>query len=203
MKSSRNLRVVVVGIPGVGKTTVVEKAAESLGAKVVTFGTVMFEEARLLRWVKDRDEMRKMPVEKQRKLQRLAAAKISKAQDAILFVDTHLFIRTSEGFWPGLPFDVITAMKPTHLALVEATPEEILQRRANDPTRARDSLTVAALASELALGRSFLTSVSTISGAPMLIITNRAGLVEESARDLAAALPGSKPRAPVAVPSTR
>ena len=37
-----------------GKTTVVEKAAESMGAKVVTFGTVMFEEARKLRWIADR-----------------------------------------------------------------------------------------------------------------------------------------------------
>lgn len=190
MKESRRLRVVVVGIPGVGKTTVVEKAAESIGAKVITFGTVMFEEARNLRWVKDRDDMRKLPVEKQRRLQTLAAVKISRARDSVLFIDTHLFIRTSEGFWPGLPFGVVAAMKPTHLALVEATPEEIRERRASDPTRARDTLSIEALASELALGRSFLTAASTLTGAPMLILTNRSGRAEETSKELAEALPG-------------
>lgn len=193
----------MVGIPGVGKTTVVEKAAESIGARIVTFGTVMFEEARRLRWVEDRDEMRRMPVEKQRRLQALAAKKISVARDPVLFVDTHLFIRTPEGFWPGLPFNVVRAMKPTHLALVEATPEEIRERRASDATRVRDSLTIEALASELALGRSFLSSASTLTGAPMLILPNRAGRAEEAARQLAEALPGVHFRAPAAVPRAR
>ena len=190
MEGPRKLRVVVVGIPGVGKTTVVDRAAESVGAKVVTFGTVMFEEARRLRWVKERDGMRKMPVERQRRLQRLAASKISRARDPILFVDTHLFIRTPEGFWPGLPYEVVREMKPTHLALIEATPEEILERRATDPSRARDSLTLEALASELALGRSFLSAASALTGAPMLILANRAGMAEETAKELAEALPG-------------
>ena len=39
-----------------------------------------------------------------------------------MFVDTHLFIRTPEGFWPGLPYVVIQALKPTHLVLIEAEP---------------------------------------------------------------------------------
>ena len=203
MEEARRLRVVVVGIPGVGKTTVVEKAAESTGAKVVTFGTVMFEQARKLRWFKDRDDMRKMPVDKQRRLQTLAAKRISLASEPILFIDTHLFIRTPEGFWPGLPFDVVSAMKPTHLALVEATPEEIRDRRASDSTRVRDSISRVALASELALGRSFLSAASTLTGAPMLILANRAGMADETARELAEALPGLHSRLPAAAPRTR
>ena len=200
MKAARSLRVVVVGIPGVGKTTVVEKAAESVRAKVVTFGTVMFEEALKLRWAKGRDDMRKMPIERQRRLQELAAARISRARDPVLFVDTHLFIRTPEGLWPGLPYDVLRGMKPTHLVLFEATPEEIRDRRASDATRARDSLSLEALASELALGRSFLSAASTLTGSPMLILANRAGMSEEAARELAEALPESRVRTAVVVP---
>lgn len=196
MSEARKLRAVVVGIPGVGKTTVVEKAAEIAGARVVTFGTVMFEQAQKLRWVGDRDGMRKLPVEKQGRLQRLAAARISRARDPVLFIDTHLFIRTPEGIWPGLPFEVLREMKPTHLVLIEATPEEIRDRRAGDSTRARDSLSVEALASELGLGRSFLSSASTLTGAPMLILANRAGAAEDTARELAAALPRVRHRAP-------
>ena len=53
-------KVVVVGIPGVGKTTVVSKVVEKLNAlnksvSVHSFGTVMFEEAKK-NGLKDRDD---------------------------------------------------------------------------------------------------------------------------------------------------
>jgi len=180
-----NLRVVVVGIPGVGKTTVVEKTAAGIkGSKIVTFGSVMADEALKLGWIKNRDEMRKMTVEKQKKLQKLAAQKISRRKDPVLFIDTHLFIRTPEGFWPGLPFEVVRAMKPTHLVLVEALSEEIRARRTADATRARDDVSVAELESELAMGRSFLTAASTLSGAPMLVVLNAQGKADDTAQKL-------------------
>jgi adenylate kinase len=184
-----SLRVVVVGVPGVGKTTVVDKVVSSFdGAKLVTFGTVMFEEARARRWARNRDEMRKMPVEKQKRLQRLAASRIARMKDRLVVVDTHLFIRTSEGLWPGLPFEVVRAMKPTHLILVEALPEEILRRRKADPTRSRDSITGEDMKGELELGRSFLSVSATLTGAPMLIITNREGKADEVAASIASML---------------
>ncbi|MCP8313519.1 MAG: AAA family ATPase, partial [archaeon] len=66
-------RVIIVGIPGVGKTTVVNKIVEmikkkDLAVESVVFGTVMFEEAKKL-GIKHRDEMRKLPIDEQRKLQ--------------------------------------------------------------------------------------------------------------------------------------
>ena len=168
----------------------VEKAATILGARVVTFGTVMCEEARKLGWAGDRDGMRRLPVGRQRRLQRMAAAKIAKSRDRVLFVDTHLFIRTPEGIWPGLPFDVVRGMRPTHLVLVEATPEEIFERRAADRTRSRDAVTVRGLRDELDLGRSFLTASATLTGAPMLVLANGAGKAEQAAHSLVGALAG-------------
>lgn len=176
------LRVVVVGIPGVGKTTVVEKARAAMKrAALVTFGTVMFEEAMRLKWIKDRDQMRSLPLEKQRRLQKVAAARIAKMKREVVFVDTHLFIRTQEGFWPGLPFEVVRALKPTHLILVEAAPEEILIRRESDKTRHRDTLHAADLEAELALARAFLSVSSTLTGAPMLMVNNSKGKADEAA----------------------
>ncbi len=177
------LRVVVVGIPGVGKTTVVDGVVRGYkGAKLVNFGTLMFQAARSLRWAKNRDEVRKMTVEKQKRLQKLAATKISKMQGKAVLVDTHLFIRTEEGFWPGLPFDVVRAMKPTHLVLVEAAPGDIAKRRSSDTTRYRDAVTVEGLAEELQLARGFLTVSSTLTGAPMMMVTNAQGKQAEAAR---------------------
>ena len=48
------------------------------GSKVVTFGTVMLEEGKRLRWIRHRDELRRLPVEKQKQLQKLAATRIAR-----------------------------------------------------------------------------------------------------------------------------
>ena len=80
-KIHSNARVVVVGVPGVGKTTVITKAAERLNqagsnTKVMVFGSLMLDEAKKM-GVKDRDEMRKLSVNTQRRLQEMAAKDIS------------------------------------------------------------------------------------------------------------------------------
>ena len=179
------LRAVVVGIPGVGKTTVVDRMVSGFnGARLANFGTLMLETGISMKLVKHRDELRKLTVEKQRRLQKTAASKIAKMKDKLVVVDTHLIIRTAEGFWPGLPFEVVMAMKPTHLILVEATPVEIATRRASDTTRYRDAATEETLTEELALARSFLTVSSTLTGAPMTIVNNRQGKQDEVARGL-------------------
>ena len=175
----------VVGIPGVGKTTVVGGIVSGFpGAKLVNFGTLMFDAARSLRLVERRDDMRKMTVERQKRLQKLAATKISQMQGKAVVVDTHLFIRTEEGFWPGLPFEVVRAMKPTHLVVIVATPEEIAGRRSADTTRYRDAVTSDGLREELALARSFLAVSSTLTGAPMLVVRNGEGKQSEAARSV-------------------
>ncbi len=187
-----SLRVVVVGIPGVGKTTVVEKLRTLLkGAKLVTFGTVMFEEGRRRRWIKHRDELRKLPVEKQRQLQTLAAKKIASMNERAVLVDTHLFIRTNEGFWPGLPFEVVRALKPTHLVLIEARPKEVLTRRTSDTKRYRDSVGEEQIEAEMELARVFLAVSSTLTGAPMLTMTNSEGKADGIAKGLARIIKGA------------
>lgn len=180
---------VVVGIPGVGKTTVVEGVVSGFqGARLVTFGTLMFDVAHSLKWVENRDEMRKLPVARQKRLQKVAAMKIAKMRGRAVVVDTHLFIRTEEGFWPGLPFEVVRAMKPTHLVLVEAAAEEIVRRRTDDATRYRDAVTVEGLTEELQLARSFLTVSSTLTGAPMLMVRNAEGRQADAVRTILAVL---------------
>jgi len=182
-----------VGVPGVGKSTVVEKAREAVpGSTVQVFGTAMFDEALRLKWVKHRDEMRKLPVKKQEKLQEAAAARISRGKGKVVFIDTHLFIRTPEGFWPGLPLRVIQPMKPTHLLLVEASAKEIVTRRRNDTTRYRDEITEEEVGEELELARSFLTAASLVSGAPMTFIHNEEGGSEKAAGQIAELVRGAR-----------
>jgi adenylate kinase len=75
----KSKRIVVVGIPGVGKTTVVSSVKNTLeekGVKTILaeFGKIMLEEANKLN-IKNRDEIRRLSIDEQKKLQNLAAEK--------------------------------------------------------------------------------------------------------------------------------
>jgi len=181
-------RAIVVGIPGVGKTTVITRAVEELNnlgynARLVVFGTVMFEEAVKL-GIKHRDEMRKMPIEEQKRLQEYAAMKIASMQDDIVLIDTHLFINTREGYYPGLPLYLLNLLKPTNLVLVAAEPKEILNRRINDKSRQRDLVDEKDIAHELEIARIMVAACSILTGAPFSIIMNRDGMAENAVKDL-------------------
>ena len=188
-------RAIIVGIPGVGKTTVITRAAELLNQKykttVVVFGTVMFEEAKK-KGLSSRDEMRRMPVEDQRNLQEMAAQRIANMKDDIVLIDTHLFINTAEGYYPGLPMRLLNIMKPTNLVMVAADAEEIAGRRKADQTRQRDIVSAENIQKELDISRVMVASCSILTGAPFAIIMNGDGGVEEAAANIATTLTGDE-----------
>ena len=193
--AGNNKRAIIVGIPGVGKTTVITRAAELLSssqkckAAVVTYGTLMFEEAQK-NGVKNRDEMRRPPVEQQKKLQDTAARRIAEMQDDVVIVDTHLFISTREGYYPGLPMRLITIMNPTNLIMVAADPAEIAERRKNDPSRQRDEASPEAIKNDLDFSKMMLASCSILTGAPFAIVVNGDGNVDDAAAGVASILAG-------------
>ena len=127
------VRVVVVAVPGAGKSTILKKLLEKVpGLKVVNFGDYMFEEAKKALGISDRDEMRKkiQPME-YKGLQEKAAAAISKL-DGDLIIDTHAAIKTPYGYYPGMPSKVVETLGPDAIVVLEFRPEDILQRRMKD-----------------------------------------------------------------------
>jgi len=192
--AENNKRAIIVGIPGVGKTTVISRAAEMLNEKkkttVVVFGTLMFDQARGKMGLTHRDEMRKMPVEDQRSLQEMAAQQIAEMKDDVVLVDTHLFINTSEGYYPGLPIRLLNIMKPTNIVMIAADPQEIAERRKSDQTRQRDIISAENVQKELDISRVMVASCSILTGAPFAIIMNNNGRVDEAAANIAKMLLG-------------
>lgn len=190
---AENKRAIIVGIPGVGKTTLITRAAEMLNQKrkttVVIFGTIMFEEAKKM-GLKNRDEMRRMTVEDQRRLQDLAAQRITEMKDDIVLIDTHLFINTEEGYYPGLPMRLLNIMKPTNMVMVAADPREIAERRKSDQTRQRDIASAENIQKELDISRVMVASCSILTGAPFAIIMNNDGQMSEAAANIAKILLG-------------
>jgi len=179
-------KVIIVGIPGVGKSTLVAKIVEKLKAKqksviIQSFGTVMLEEAKK-NGISDRDELRRLSMHEQKKFQKLAAEKISKLEDDLVIIDTHAFIATKAGFYPGLPTHVLDIIKPANFISVSARPEEIYNRRMKDKTRHRDLVSIESIKKELAVQDAMISSCSVLSGSPMKPLLNAEGKVDEAAQ---------------------
>jgi len=185
-------RVIIVGIPGVGKTTVVSRVVELLKEKnvkvsVSIFGTVMFDEAKK-KGVQNRDDLRKLSVKEQKELQSMAARTISSIADDVVIVDTHAFISTQEGFYPGLPHNVLEILNPDSFIMITARPEEIYNRRMTDTTRTRDIVSIDTIKKELDVTSAMLSTCSILCGSPIKMVLNTEGKVDEAARGILSAM---------------
>lgn len=74
---------IVTGIPGVGKTTILNTIKEILSKEnskflIMNYGDYMLKTAMEMKYVSNRDEMRKLPLNVQRQLQLEAAKNIYK-----------------------------------------------------------------------------------------------------------------------------
>ena len=191
---NKNKRVIIVGIPGVGKTSVISLAAKMLNQKgyktaVVVFGTAMFEEAKEM-GVNDRDELRKLSIDMQRRLQNMTAKRIAEMKDNIVIIDTHIFINTIEGYYPGLPMRLLDIIKPTHIVMVAAEPEEIVNRRKSDVSRHRDIISAKDVQRELDISKVMVASCSILTGSPFIIILNNDNKIDEAVLNIVKVLAG-------------
>jgi adenylate kinase len=191
-KERKGKLVIVTGVPGVGKTTVLTAAitaCKERGADVqhVNYGDVMFQEAKAKGLVKERDSMRRLNVKQQVTLQLKAAKKIfatASKQDIIL--DTHMFIRTPDGYMPGIPSWVGGLLLPDAIVLLEADPEEISKRRAKDAAiRTREADSAAKVDEHQLLGRSGAAALSVQTGCTVAVALNREGAHTDAARVIA------------------
>lgn len=184
MEGPRKKTVIIVGVPGVGKSTIVSNATITLQKKgttlnTVVFGSVMFEEAKKL-GINDRDQIRKQTIDVQQRLQNMTADHISSLNDSIVVVDTHLFIKTQSGYYPGLPMNLILKLNPERLILITANSEEILNRRKNDGTRTRDLISEDEIKRDIEVSLSMISSLSILTGAPFEIIYNHDNMIDSA-----------------------
>jgi adenylate kinase len=186
-------RVIIVGIPGVGKTTIVSRVVDLLKEKKISvsvsiFGTVMFDEAKKTRGIQNRDDIRKLSVSEQKALQSMAARKIALITDQAVIVDTHAFISTKEGFYPGLPHNVLEILMPDSFIMITARPEEIYNRRMKDRTRNRDIVSIDAIKKELDVTSAMLSTCSILCGSPIKLVLNTEGKIDDAAKGIVNAM---------------
>jgi adenylate kinase len=184
IKDRMTKRVIIVGISGVGKSTVITNVLNTLSRqgidiKMAEFGTIMFEQAKILS-ISNRDELRKLSLEQQRSLQEMAANYIFSLENDLVIVDTHLFINTAEGYYPGIPYKLLNILNPSQLILLTANSNEVYERRKTDIARQRDLISKEDISNELDISKIMIASSSIISGCPFSIIHNNNGQLEEA-----------------------
>ncbi len=182
--------VIVAGVPGVGKTTVLQELGLVTQEKktplaIVNFGDVMNQLFKKRGKQVHRDHMRRQELDLQARVQQQAAQKISRmARKSTLVVDTHMFVRTVDGIWPGTPRRVLEALDPNLIILIEADPEEVAKRRNTDATRERESKALEDVKSDLEWSRYMASANAVLAGVPIQIVRNREGHQRQAALDL-------------------
>jgi Archaeal adenylate kinase len=182
-------KVIITGVPGVGKTTVINEALQKLKSEGVdyqpiNFGTFMFEVAKNEGLVADRDQMRTLDRADQKRLQQRAAQAIAKIPGNVM-IDTHASVKTPKGYLAGLPEWVLREIMPDIIVLVETDDDQILMRRLSDDTRKRDKEGARSIAEHQAFNRSIAAAYAMMTGCTIKIITNPDHLLDLSAAEMA------------------
>ncbi|MBD3398537.1 adenylate kinase [Candidatus Micrarchaeota archaeon] len=178
--------IIVMGLPGAGKSTVMKGV--SADVKMLNYGTLMFEIAKEKFGISNRDKIRKLPVGQQKEVQAAVAEKLSSESGKVV-LDTHCSIKTSKGYFPGLPFELLSKLDVEALVLITAKPEEVFARRQNDPTRDRkDDVKLEDVQEHDDMNRALLAAYAAHRGCPAKIIYNAQGKMEEASAQLQAIL---------------
>jgi len=190
--------IIVTGVPGVGKTTVIKELTGLLerdGYKfyVANFGDFMLKQALSKGLITSRDQIRRLTHRMQVSLQQAAARDIaSEAREkltdgGILIVDTHAIVKTSTGVWPGLPEHVVKELNPDVIVVVEAPPEEIVRRQEEDKTRDRKDIQergIEEIKDLMLHAKIAAISSAVVSGASVLEVANERGKAREAAETI-------------------
>lgn len=187
--------VVMTGVPGVGKSTVVKKAFEKAEKKkinvdyeLLNFGDMMLKTAEEEGLVKHRDEMRSLPVEKQHKIQKDAAKAIRMQADrGKVILDTHATIETPKGFIPGMPEWVLRELNPDVIVVLESRPQDINKFRKKDigdDFRRREVDNLEGIERHQSVNRSIAMAYSVLTGTPIKVIWKPEGTLPQAAEQL-------------------
>jgi len=175
--------VLFTGVPGVGTSTIIKTMQKrgKIPFTFINFGDIMLNLGTSKGYVKDRDHIRKLPVRRQKELQLLSAVDIQERSSELYLVDTHCTVKTPDGYLPGFPKAVLDQLSPDAIIVVEANPKEVLERRSLDKARKRDEDTEEKISEHQAINRMAAITYATFVGAPVLMIQNPHGKLDETA----------------------
>ncbi|MGB9837828.1 adenylate kinase [Methanothermobacter sp.] len=159
--------IVIVGVPGVGKTTVCGILSEKLDHTFINYGELMLEVAEERCLAGTLDELFRLSMDQQHSVWREAALRVSEMKGVLL--DLHGLDRSPLGYLVSLPLEFIT---PDLIIILESDPHDIIKRRiADSKRRMRD--TPSGLVEHMELLRTAMFVCAALMGSIVSVVENR------------------------------
>jgi len=156
----------VVGVPGVGKTSLCRKLSKKVNYPHINYGDLMLDIAREWDLARTENELFSLPLETQYQIWRETALQIKKQKRAL--IDLHGLDQSHTGYILSLPIKIL---KPNLIMLIESPPELILLRRRVDAKK-RIKDTIKTLTEHMEMLRVSMMISSAMIGCTLSIIQN-------------------------------
>ncbi|MDI9618053.1 adenylate kinase [Methanothermobacter sp.] len=159
--------IAIVGVPGVGKTTICRILSEKLDHNFINYGELMLEVAGERGLAGTMEELFSLPMDQQYIIWREAAHRVSEMKWVLL--DLHGLDRSPIGYLLSLPVEFIT---PDLIIILESDPLDIIKRRSADSKR-RIHDTPSSLMEHMELLRTAMFVCATLMGSIVSVVENR------------------------------
>jgi len=161
----------LVGVPGVGKTSLCRSAAGALGYRYVNYGELMLDVAMYHDLASTQDDMFKLDLEIQQSIWENAALEIleMKKNSTNILLDLHGIDRSDLGYLVSLPIEIIS---PDIILVVESSYENIITRRYTDKSRQRCMEGLKSVGEHMQMLRMSMMACSIICGSYLKVLDN-------------------------------
>ncbi len=165
----------LVGVPGVGKTSLCRSTAGALGYRHLNYGELMLEVAVSKDLASNQEEMFKLDLEIQESIWKTAALKVAEINNESsvdadnILLDLHGVDKSETGYIVSLPVEIIS---PDIIVVIESSYDNITMRRKDDKLRARPLEDKKSVDEHMEMLRVSMAACSVIYGSYLTIIEN-------------------------------
>ncbi len=168
--------ILVLGISGVGKSTVIRKTLERVPEEKrptwLNFGDIMLDILKSEGKSTDRDSMKFFDVNETSKLQSMVADRLASIPGTVI-VDTHMALESPYGFIPGITNAFLDKVNVKQIVIIEAPARDIVARRNKDKgKRHRFPQTERDIEVQLDLDKAMASAISVKLGVPLKVVQN-------------------------------